>query len=170
MGGSGTVAGRRGEAVPSVGRQDLEPPLPFMPGPGGAGQPPLGPYGPGAPGGGSFVGEYRMITNDRHVARSWILTLSVWCLGPDHPIFGGEVFPGAPVPGWGPAGPGSGAGMQPRYDPIHPVPGGAPMGGRNFGGRGLGRGRGSAAPRVPGEPGPDHLNPPNFDDNDDMYS
>ncbi len=41
------------------------------------------------------------------------------------------------------------------------------MGGRNITG-GRGRGRGSAR-RLPGEPGPDHLKPPGFD-NDDMFS
>jgi hypothetical protein len=80
---------------------------------------------------------------------------------------GGGMFPGGGMPG-GAGGVGGGRGMQPRYDPIYPVgPDGLdPMGGRvGLGGRGRGgRGRG----RLPGEPTPDHLKPPDFDD--DMFS
>jgi hypothetical protein len=93
-------------------------------------------------------------------------------IGPDHPMFWGggergaaERDPYYPFPGGGfdPMG-----GM-PRFDPINPLPGGGaePMGGRNFGGRGRGRGRN--ARRFPGEPNPDHMQPPGFND-DDMYS
>lgn len=123
-----------------MGRGDVQPPFPGLPGAGGSGQPPLG--GPGfgpTPGGGGML------------------------VGPDHPMFGGGGD-------WDPLGGGVGGGMHPRYDPINPVPGN-PLGGRNFGGRGGRGGRGQAARRLPGEPAPDHLRPPDFDDNnDDMYS
>ncbi|CAE7287660.1 unnamed protein product, partial [Symbiodinium microadriaticum] len=52
------LAGQGGSTpVPSVGRQDMEPPLPFLPGVGGSGQPPLEPFQPGGMGGGSYVGK-----------------------------------------------------------------------------------------------------------------
>ena len=86
-------------------------------------------------------------------------------MGPYHAIFQGG-FHGGGVGGM-PAGggaPGFGTGMpQPRFDPItnpdiftdpHVA----------VGGQGRGRGRGRGAPRVPGEPAPDHLKPPDFGD------
>lgn len=53
---------------------------------------------------------------------------------------------------------------RPRFDPLLPFSGN-PMGGRNNG-----PGRGRNARRFPGEPGPDHMRPPGFNDDDDMYS
>jgi hypothetical protein len=70
-------------------------------------------------------------------------------VGPDHPVFGGV--------GQLPHAPGFEPGMPfPRFDPLTPfIP---DRGGRGRAGRG--------ASRIPGEPNPDHLRPPKFDDND----
>lgn len=113
----------------SIGKQDLEPPLPYI-----APYPGTVPAWNNPEAGGSMV-------------------------GPNHPLFGGV--------GQLPYAPGFGSGFpRPRYDPLTPL---APRGpsGRDFGGRGRGRN----APRIPGEPNPDHLRPPtgDDDDSDDKY-
>ena len=64
-------------------------------------------------------------------------------MGPNHPMFQPGGFQPGGLSG---IGPGSGFGMQPRFDPIHGPPGGpADVRGR----------------RSSGEPNPDHLRPPN---------
>ena len=91
-------------------------------------------------------------------------------VGPDHAIFQGGyhgsvgMFPGSGAPGFGTGMP------QPRFDPIinpdiytDPHLGVGGQGFRSGRGRGRGRGRGGA-PRMPGEPAPDHLKPPDFED------
>lgn len=141
--------------TPSVGLSDAHPPLPtVVPPP----QPGFGPQG-----------QLPSLYDERyHIPYAGGTGTGGMLIGPDHPIFQGGVgvFPG--VEGRGGA-PGFGPGMpQPRYDPIinpdiFTDPHVAPAGG-GVGGRGRGRGRGRGAPRVPGEPAPDHLKPPDFGD------
>lgn len=126
---------------PRIGGGDLNP----IPG--------LEPYPmPGRPGVGNFGGD----TGSE--------------IGPNHPFF----FPeGGGLGGILPSGGGAGGLLpQPRFDPFGPVvgPHGPNFGDPGFPGRG---GRGGPArggrggrPRVPGEPDPDHLRPPNADWND----
>lgn len=146
--------------VPSVGSSDVHPPLPNMVPPS---LPGMGPQGQ-LPGlyGDENVGSIRV-----GPARG----SGGMLVGPDHEIFQGGshggvgVFPGGGAPGFGTGMP------QPRYDPVinpdiytdpHIAPG---MQGRGGPGRGRGRGRGGrGTPRVPGEPAPDHLKPPDFGD------
>ncbi|VEU42474.1 unnamed protein product [Pseudo-nitzschia multistriata] len=82
-------------------------------------------------------------------------------MGPNHPLFAGDGGIG-PVggPGFGAGGPGT---MQPRYDPVLPPGiGGVPHPGRGF------RPGSDRRARMPGEPNPDHLPPPNSL-GDDMF-
>lgn len=88
------------------------------------------------------------------VLQTHLMTANTF-LGPDHPMFQGGHGYYPPDPSLYP---------QPRFDPLVPFPGN-PMGGRNNG-----RGRGRGVKRFPGEPGPDHLRPPGFNDDDDMFT
>ena len=138
----------------SVGSSDLHPPLPSMIGPP---RPGLGPQG-----------QLPSLYDDQNSSGVYHPSSSSggMLVGPDHDIFqgggrggnGGALYGGAP---------GFGSNMpQPRFDPItnpgiYTDPMVAP-GTRQ--GQGKGRGRGRGAPRVPGEPTPDHLKPPDFGD------
>lgn len=55
---------------------------------------------------------------------------------------------------------------EPRYDPVYPyIPGQLPAGDYNPFGMGRGGGRGRGGRRGPlGDPNPDHLRPPGFED------
>ena len=83
--------------------------------------------------------------------------------GPNHPMFGrgGPQYPG------GSSGGGGGPLFVPpgaRFDPIGPgFPGGG-IGGGGGGGWPARPGGGGNTPRFPGEPDPDELRPPGFED------
>mmetsp|Transcript_10131 Transcript_10131/g.16776 ORF Transcript_10131/g.16776 Transcript_10131/m.16776 type:complete len:450 (+) Transcript_10131:91-1440(+) len=145
-------------AGPSVGSSDVHPPLPSVVPPSFAS---MGPQGQLPALYGDEGGDSGTLGSGGGIGGMLV--------GPDHEIFQGGVrggvgmFPGGGAPGFGTGMP------QPRYDPIinpdiytdpHIAPG---MQGRGGPGRGRGRG-GRGAPRVPGEPAPDHLKPPDFGD------
>ena len=139
-------------SIVNVGASDLDPFYPGSLGPSG-----YGGFGPSPQSGGSLV-------------------------GPGHPIFGAGpsgpmIFPGFNGGGFYGGGSLPGGVRPPRFDPLVPPTGpiGPNLGGGNpfgpFPGRGTmgGRrqpGRG-CVPILPGEPQPDHLQPPNDDNN--MY-
>lgn len=134
--------------ISSVGSSDLHPPLPSLVPPL---HPGLGPQGQ-LP---SLYDEQR--SSNQPVSNDGML------VGPDHAMFQGGFHGHRPLGG----APGFGANMpQPRFDPVvnpdiytDPIVGGGVI---NNQGRGRGRGRGAS--RVPGEPNPDHLKPPDFGD------
>ena len=142
----------------SVGHSDLHPPLPNVVDPRFPGMGPRGEL-PSLYGDDDYNGRGVGIPSGN----------GGMLVGPDHAIFQGGVQGGVGM--FPPGGaPGFGSGMpQPRFDPVtNPDIYNDPMvapGGQGRGGPGRGRGRGGrGAPRVPGEPAPDHLRPPNFGD------
>lgn len=137
---------------PLVGYSDVHPPLPtILPPP----QPGFGPEG-----------QLPMLySQDRNNFNPNVGGPGGMLVGPDHAIFQG----GSPG-GLGRGAPGFGPGMpQPRYDPLispniytDPL---VNIGVDDVGEQaGRAKGRGKKAPRVPGEPAPDHLKPPDFED------
>lgn len=130
----------------NVGSSDLHPPLPSV-------VPPL------RPGFGRQGQLPNLSYDDNENSTNFYHGEDGMLVGPGHAMFrGGRDFEGAP--GFGPGMP------QPRYDPIiNPDINTDPnliVGGRGSGRAGRqGRGRGTA-PRIHGEPNPDHLQPPGF--------